>query len=1023
MLRRMLISFLFFTAFLKSFSQPFDLDDFSYYGPRSGLSNNYVSGLKQDAAGFIWIATLNGLNRFDGKIFKGFYYSDKYNAIPDNVVYSMNILKNEELGIATDDGAQIISTKTLEQKNLSIDTDKKLRYWSNACKSVLSDADGNYGVSTKTGFYIFSSTGRLKKRYDFYTSKDIGVEWMLFGDDIYLLPDGNMMQLNKNGALLYDRKADSIVDATIKYPALKPVVKEKNNNLFFFISRHELVHINAETNSFDLIDLRTGKISSLTSCIDLGEHIGWITAPSKIDDSTWAVNCKTKGFFLLTIDPVTKRMSCSPEKYFADKLCTNFFVDRNNKLWIGTTEGFFKQNSHPKIVQSFALPNPANNPVIVTALLVRMEKIFAGTADDRIFILDKKTKSLVKQLKIPETSYNIRTFYLFHPDTVWVGTGNGLWWLNLKNYSVGKIKLDTDAEATEIYDFYGDTKGKIWVVTNAAGRISYYDRITESFKLIDSKTNPLFKTNITSIAEDVNGNIWMGGDAIVRWNITKQRIDTLIENLEGQRNMKKGYNVMADSKAQIWTTVYTDEIVNLTRSVHIRPENLLIDKGSYVAPALFQDKILVPTANGPGYYDIRSGKAVLFTINDGLPEGNITSYIFSGDNNDSSVWFSCKNIICQLPLQSARFPLTPPQLYLTSLSILDDTIFNYPPQKISLSHKQEDVNIFYSAVNYTDPGNMVFFYRIKNKKDSSWIAAGDRQNILLTNIAPGNYKLELKVSAFDNKWPEQIKEIEISIKPPFSKTITFYILLGLIISALAYILYRYRVRQIEQKANIDRLLTQTEMKALHAQMNPHFIFNCLNSIREMILNNENEAASLYLSKFARLIRITLNQSSQPFVSLTETIDYLTRYLEMEKIRSDHFTYTVEVGEDLRPDDIMLPPMLIQPFIENAIWHGTAPKHKMKIRIGFKKTGNELVCIVEDDGIGIEESLRRKQGLASERSVGIENIKHRIELLNEKYNLRSSVRIDDKSKLGLNNGTGTIVTLHLPIKSNESLWTS
>jgi LytS/YehU family sensor histidine kinase len=318
---------------------------------------------------------------------------------------------------------------------------------------------------------------------------------------------------------------------------------------------------------------------------------------------------------------------------------------------------------------------------------------------------------------------------------------------------------------------------------------------------------------------------------------------------------------------------------------------------------------------------------------------------------------------------------------------------------------------------------MRFFYRIKNRKDSSWIASGDRQNILLTNIAPGNYKLELKVNAFDNKWPEQIKELEINVKPPFSRTWLFFILLTLIISTLAYSLYRYRIRQVKQKANIDKLLAQTEMKALHAQMNPHFIFNCLNSIREMILDNKNEQASLYLSKFARLIRITLNQSSQPFVSLTETIDYLKRYLEMEKIRSDHFIYTVEVGEDLEPDDIMLPPMLIQPFIENAIWHGAAPKHNLKIRIGFSKIENELVCVVEDDGIGIEESLRRKKLMTNEPSVGIENIKHRIGLLNEKYNLTSSVRIDDKSALGLNNGTGTIVTLHLTIKANESLWTN
>jgi hypothetical protein len=208
------------------------------------------------------------------------------------------------------------------------------------------------------------------------------------------------------------------------------MVKEKDNNLFFFVSKYELVHINTETNCFDLVDLRSGKIGSYPSCVDFLTNIGWMTAPVKINDSVWAVNCRTKGFFLLTINLTTKKISCSPQKYFADKICTAFFVDRHNKLWIGTTEGFLKQNSHPKIVESFALPNHTNKPVNITALFVGNERIFAGTADDRIFILDKKTRNLIHHLQIPEVAYNVRSFYLYHPDTLWIGTGTGLWWLN-----------------------------------------------------------------------------------------------------------------------------------------------------------------------------------------------------------------------------------------------------------------------------------------------------------------------------------------------------------------------------------------------------------------------------------------------------------------------------------------------------------------------------------------------------------------------------------------------------------------
>jgi len=426
------------------------------------------------------------------------------------------------------------------------------------------------------------------------------------------------------------------------------------------------------------------------------------------------------------------------------------------------------------------------------------------------------------------------------------------------------------------------------------------------------------------------------------------------------------------------------------------------------------------TANGPGYFDILNSQYVVFSHNDGLPEIPVSTYFFADDATDGSVWFACKNILCKIPSRPALDYIKAPVLNITALSILNDTTLNYPSKKISLDHTQDNINIFFSAVNYIDPENMQFFYRIKNKKDSSWIEAGDQQNILLTNISPGSYEMEIRVAANDNKWSEQIKELEIDVRSPFWKTPFFFISVALIIVLIAYYLYRYRIRQIKQRANIDKQLAQTEMKALHSQMNPHFIFNCLNSIREMILNNENEQASLYLSKFARLIRITLDHSSRSFVSLEDTVDYLKRYLEMEQIRKSNFSYTIDVDESLQAGEIFLPPMLIQPFIENAIWHGAIPDKELHLNLKFKREQEALVCIIDDDGMGIETSLKNKEPELNYQSVGISNIKQRIHVLNEKYNLKSTVEINDKSSLLLNGDTGTMVTLHLPIKTNESV---
>lgn len=1005
------------------FCQPIDEKDFIHYGLNNGLSDNYVSGIVQDSSGYLWISTRRGLNRFDGKIFKQFLRDDKYNAIPDNSIFSIRLLNDGRLAIASDDGAQIISTKTLRQTNLLVADDDQLRYWNNACISVLNDADGNYGVSTKTGFYIFSSAGQLKKRFDKYSRKDIG-EWMLFGDDVYSLPDGNIFQLNADGSLMYDRQKDQITDATIKFPALKDLVNEKNNSLFFPISKTEIVHLNVNTNSFDLIDIYKGRVAAFPSCVDFFKNIGWMTAFIKINDTTWAVTCRTKGFFLITMDPIKKTFSCSPKRYFADKLCTAIFRDRDNKLWIGTIEGLYKQSSLPKIVETFRLQVEKLEGAAVSALYLSNDKIFVGTDKNKVLILDKTSKKLIGSVRLhidPELSNYIRAFYPFTADTLWIATSSGLAWLHMQDFSSGQIEIDKTKDSRSIYLLFADKKRNVWIPVYKTNTIYYYDRNARTFTTIDSKSYPIFKTNVTSVAEDKEGNIWIAGDAIVRWNSKTKKIDTLIERLGTQQNSKRGYGVMSDSKGDIWTVVPDDGLAKLTgNGMHLRLKNLTQERSSFISPALLNDKIFVFTAKGSGYFDIASSKSIAFAFHDGMPPGPASTYFFVSDASDGSVWFAIKNVLCKIPSHPAMDYLKPPVLTITALSILNDTILNYPSKKVKLNYRQGDVNIFYSAINYADPENMLFAFRIKNKKDSTWIEAGDRQNILLTNISPGSYKIELKVSAFDNKWAEQIKELEIEIEPPFWQTPLFFISIALSLALIAYSLYRYRIRQIKQKANVDKLLAQTEMKALHSQMNPHFIFNCLNSIREMILNNENEQASVYLSKFARLIRITLNHSAKTFVSLEDTIDYLRRYLEMEQIRKSNFTYAITVDDDLHRNEILLPPMLIQPFIENAIWHGSSPAKEMKLNIRFTRKKNELICIVEDDGIGIETSLNNKEAKLNYQSVGISNIKHRIQVLNEKYDLQSTVDIKDKSGLHLNGDTGTIVTLQLTIKSKEAL---
>ncbi|MBK6633806.1 MAG: hypothetical protein IPG38_05385 [Chitinophagaceae bacterium] len=163
--------------------------------------------------------------------------------------------------------------------------------------------------------------------------------------------------------------------------------------------------------------------------------------------------------------------------------------------------------------------------------------------------------------------------------------------------------------------------------------------------------------------------------------------------------------------------------------------------------------------------------------------------------------------------------------------------------------------------------------------------------------------------------------------------------------------------------------------------------------------------------------MTLNHSGQSFISLRNTMEYLHRYVEMEQVRNADFTCRILADDELDPDETILPPMLIQPFIENAIWHGTSGNKKnININVDFKKVNDQLVCIIDDNGIGINQSLELKSTNAGgHQPVGISNIQNRIHLLNEKYNLHSSITVEDKLNLPGYGETGTIVTLRLPLE--------
>jgi LytS/YehU family sensor histidine kinase len=205
----------------------------------------------------------------------------------------------------------------------------------------------------------------------------------------------------------------------------------------------------------------------------------------------------------------------------------------------------------------------------------------------------------------------------------------------------------------------------------------------------------------------------------------------------------------------------------------------------------------------------------------------------------------------------------------------------------------------------------------------------------------------------------------------------------------------YIKRAARRRTVIQQQMAQLEMKALRAQMNPHFIFNALNSIQTFMMKNETEQALSYLGRFARLIRNVLDTSQLNIIPVSKEIKMLENYLELEKLRfADQFSYEITIDDELDADYTDIPTMVLQPFVENAIWHGLLhKKEKGSVTITFHKVKDRVLCIIKDDGIGRvgAAALRQQSG---HNSKGLQITRDRLALYNKRFNLDATFDIED-----------------------------
>lgn len=1015
-------------------SAQYEEKDFIRYTVKDGLNDNYITCLQQDKQGYIWTGSDLGLNRFDGNTFKNLTHPSSGSRLITGPVKNILVTGENQLGIVSRNGFQLVNISGFSVQHYFIPDSTAFKVQLNDVWEAVQLPGSGVGISTAAGFYVFDKNGRLNFRHDAYFLKDIGRQRIQYGRDIFTINKNEYLVYIEAKGLAYfnyDKKLyREIQSPDPEWNAFRhPEAANENWVTKSQLSKDEFIFVYNRRDSIVYYNHALKKTVVSPLPFHSFPNLSWESKIVMVNDSSFLINDGTRGFYLFSVNRQSGRISGDGKRFFPNSKIICLYVDKDKRLWIGTSKGLLQQKLSTSFINAYRYTSLPADSITggFSAVYSCKNKLYAGrySLHKGLVIINELTMEPEEQVDFFGGNNNFNEVFsiqMYHPDTLWLGTNGGLIWFDTKTKKYGRL-LD-EKKYPWAKNFAGilappRKDGYAWMCSYLGGLVVRYSIQTHEFTVFSAQSDPALPfEKVKSIAYDSWGDVWIGGHSLARFNNRKQMFDTLITVYGGVNKFNDDILAMsADNNGSLWLhNAYNGlleyKIKDKAFVAYSVKEGIPSDVLQTFSPVV--DNMLWIGSNTNLFkFDVVTKKSTVYNQEDGLPDNKPSGRSIYFDPGRRSFYMSADEYIVKFPADHSAYSHYSSDLIIQEL-VINDKYFFQPGNLVHLSYNENNFLINYTVIDF-EKNNYQFAYKLNNA--DNWISLGGQRSLNLNNLQPGKYLIQLKATG--KSGDEKLAAFTVFIAPPFWKTWWFVVACAVVLAGILYLAYQRRIKQVKQKANIDKLLAQTEMKALHAQMNPHFIFNSLNSIREMILNNENNEASRYLSKFAHLIRITLDQSGSAFVSLRNTIDYLQRYIEMEQIRNDNFTCRIQADDELDQDEIMLPPMLIQPFAENAIWHASPGKNtRTLINIEFKKMNRQLICIIDDNGTGIERSLQKRMADPNlHKPVGISNIRQRIQLLNEKYQLQSSVTIEDKSLLSNSTESGTRVTIHLPIEIN------
>ncbi|MFT3911266.1 MAG: histidine kinase [Ferruginibacter sp.] len=937
--------------------QPF----FHHFTTDDGLPSSQVYQAMQDADGYMWFATDRGVVKYNGYEFKTFTDKDGLN---DNVIFKLFQDYKKRIWMLSFSGRIFIHE---DGKIRSYEYNAKVAHLLKAGIQLEISVDSldNVYVTGMTDTYHIDKDGvinpMIKRDLDFKLVIDerINIKTpVAIGGS----PEG---PLHSQDLLYFTKEGMDSIRISSKESGRIKVIRLKNNRLLFAMG----------TSLFELKNRSAVLLAKLPAVV--------LRFFEDADQKLWI--CTKMGLYVVPQPGKYNEWYCYLPREYVSDVC----MDRENGYWISTIDAgiYYLVNNDVK--------NYNTNEKLRSAICLTTSKseIFAGYFSGSL--AQANTRELNFIIHDSSAKYIDCIFYDTATNVLYVGNNRFGYFRDNKFFPLKTVN------GHSLY--FGIVKTKKDRFSGAFGSVI---RISGDSTYREAD----FNTRINCIYSSDRDELFLGCiDGVYKYDPINKKITLLNEQLKDIRvnDIKQvngnlcfathGKGLMILMKDNSFKIINESQGLcnNIIRKLAVKKNKIWCTSYSGISEIIFSD--------------LNNFKFNITNIrtNEGLTSNEINDIALLND----TVWVASQKGISFFSENTDFVNHATPLVHFISFQV--NSIYTLLKDNYRFPHTLNNISIGFESPLFKSNGTQLYQYKLIVEGDSITGTTNNR-SVQFLSLEPGTYSLFVKAINNSGINSTQASILHFTILAPWYASWWFRLLCLLLLIVAGFVFYKRRVKKLKEKFNIEKKQASLQLTAMRAQMNPHFIFNVMSSIRNYMQNNDITSAEKYLVSFAKLVRYTLDNSSKQEVSLEEELEAIQSFatLEMQRVQNG-FDFEIQCDEAIDQDDIMLPSLLLQPFVENAIKHGIERlKTRGKISVEIKQSGDTIFIAIEDNGVGRVQSMEwNMSNRSNHNSFGTMLTFDRIEAFNKAYNKDIKARIIDLNTVDKNR-TGTRVELEL-----------